>query len=350
MSSEQVRYGIVGLGRAGWDIHVRQLRGRPDAKIVAVADPEPVRRQQAVTEFGCTPHENIDQLVKQADIDVVVVATPSFLHGPDAKKAIAAGKHAVVEKPMAMSVEEAKSMVAAAGAAGKKLFVHQNYRFYRDFTFLQDTVASGILGKVYHIRCYMSGFSRRNDWQTLAKNGGGVLNNTCPHFVDQVLQLLGSPVKTVVGDLQQIVSSGDVEDHVKMFIRAENGVTADLESTTAQNIAVAVPRWIIAGSTGTLTVMPDQSATINFFDPSQVQPLPVIDGPATDRRYGNDDKLPWQKRETKAEGTDVGNFYDNVFAVLKKGAPMRVTPESVLEVMRVLDLTRVGTKFPGKPA
>ena len=60
------------------------------------------------------------------------------------------------------------------------------------------------------MRCYISGFSRRNDWQTLAKNGGGVLNNTFPHFLDIVLQLTGGTVTDVFGDLQLIASGGDV--------------------------------------------------------------------------------------------------------------------------------------------
>src|SRR3546814_2848382 len=74
-------------------------------------------------------------------------------------------------------------------AAERSLFIHQNYRFFPEFTHLRDVIDSGILGRLYHVRMYSSQFARRNDWQTLAKNGGGVLNNTCPHFIDQALQL-----------------------------------------------------------------------------------------------------------------------------------------------------------------
>ena len=345
--SDPIRYGVVGLGRAGWDIHVRELRPRADAKIVAVADPVAERRDQAVAEFGCKTYPNLAKLLKQDDVEVVVIATPSVSHARDTRKALAAGKHVVVEKPMAMSVAEADAMIAASEAAGKKLFVHQNYRFRPEFVHLKEVVDSGIIGRGYHMRQALFSFVRRNDWQTLAKNGGGVLNNTCPHFIDQILQLMGGRVTQVMGDLQQIVSSGDVEDHVKALLRSDNGCTADLEISTAQHVVPPPPKWTICGTNGTL-VSDGVTSTIRWFDPSQVQPLPVVDGPAQNRKYGNADKLPWQEKTVPAEGSDKAVFYDNVYGVIRRGEPMRVTPESVREVIRVIAMIRKGTKFPGK--
>jgi predicted dehydrogenase len=271
-------------------------------------------------------------------------------HGPDTKKALKAGKHVVVEKPMAVGLAEADSMIRAAKAARRKLFVHQNYRFMRAFTFLEDVISSGKLGKIFYIRNGSNGFSRRNDWQTLSKNAGGVLNNTCPHNIDQILQLVGSPIVKVLGDLQQIASAGDVEDHVKAFMKAKNGCTVDLEVTSSINNAVAPPRWVIAGQYGTLTIPADgKQAVLRYFDPKKAGKLTVNDGPAADRKYGNDDKLPWVEETLPVEGRDVGNFYDNVYAVLRDRKPMRVTPESVREVIRVIAEIRKGTNFPGRP-
>lgn len=345
--SEPVRYGVVGLGRAGWGIHVHELRPRADAKIVAVADPVAERREQAAAEFGCRTYPNLAKLLKQDDVEVVVIATPSVTHASDTKKAFAAGKHVIVEKPMAMSLAEADGMIAAAQGAGKKLFVHQNYRFRPEFVHLKEVVDSGILGRIFHIRSTLLSFVRRNDWQTLAKNGGGVLNNTGPHFVDQILQLTGGRVTQVMGDLQQVASSGDVEDHVKAFLRCDNGCTADMEISTAQNVTPAPPKWTLCGTNGTL-ISDGNESTIRWFDRAQVQPLPVVDGPAHDRKYGNADKLPWQEKTVPAEGLDKTAFYDDVFGVIRRAEPMRITPESVREVIRVIAMIRKGTKFSGK--
>jgi scyllo-inositol 2-dehydrogenase (NADP+) len=197
---------------------------------------------------------------------------------------------------------------------------------------------------------YHAHFARRNDWQTLARNGGGVLNNTCVHFLDQILQLLPGKVNDVMGDLKQIASAGDVEDHVKALIRTDAGATADIEVSSAENLAVTLPKWIICGTCGTFTG-DGKNYTVRWFDPAQVQPLEVIEGPAAERRYGNDDKLPWQaKSGSVEEAASIGEFYDNVFAVLRGGGEMVITPQSVRETMRVISLIRRGTAFSGKPA
>ena len=347
--SEPIRYAVVGLGRAGWNIHVHQLRGRADAKIVAVVDPVEERREQAAAEFNCKTYTSLNKMLKQDDVEVVVVASPSNRHGPDTKAAFKAGKHVAVEKPMAMSLSEADAMIKASDDAGKKLFVHQNYRFNKEFLLMKEIIASGKIGRVFHIRNYISHFARRNDWQTLAKNGGGVLNNTTVHFLDQILQLLPGKVTQARGDLQQIASAGDVEDHVKALLRTDAGATADIEISRAENDAATLPKWIVCGSTGTLTG-DGKNYTLRFFDPSQVQPLQVIEGPAADRKYGNDDKLPWQEHTgTVEEAQSIGDFYDNVHAVLRDNGEMVITPQSVRETMRVITLIRKGTNFPGKP-
>ena len=128
---EPLRYAIVGLGRAGWSIHAEALKARQDAQVVAVADPSAERRDEAAATFQCRELRSLATLLrKEPDVEVVVVATPSKRHGPDSKAALKAGRHVVVEKPMAMSVAEADAMIRTAEGAGRRLFVHQNYRFY----------------------------------------------------------------------------------------------------------------------------------------------------------------------------------------------------------------------------
>lgn len=344
MLDDAIRYAVVGLGRAGWDIHVDQLRGRSDAKIAAVLDPVEARRDQAAREFGCKTYTSFSKLLKQDDIEVVIIASPSNRHGPDSKAAFKAGKHVVVEKPMATSLRQADSMIQASEDAGRKLFIHQNYRVFKEFLLMKEVIASGKLGRIFHIRNYISDFARRNDWQTLSKNGGGVLNNTCVHFLDQILQLLPGTVTKVMSDMKQIVSAGDVEDHVKAFIKTDAGATADMEISTAENIAMRLPKWTICGTTGTFTA-DGKNYTLRWFDPAQAPPLQVHDGAALDRKYGNDDKLPWQQQTGSVEDAQsIGSFYDNVFAVIRRGEAIIITPQSVRETMRVIEMIRKNAK------
>jgi predicted dehydrogenase len=330
---------------------VAALRDRPDAKIVACADPIPERRKQAEEELGCKSYSSLSKMLKDDNVEVIVIATPSMQHARETKQALKAGKHVVCEKPMALTLSETDSVIKAAAASGKQLFIHQNYRFWPEFNHFEDVVNSGILGKLYHIRHYQTGFARRNDWQTLAKNGGGVLNNTCPHFIDVLLMLMGGTVVDVMGDLQQIASAGDVEDHVKLFMRSSTGVTADMEVSQAQSLPHLLPKWILCGTSGTM-VCDGKESILRWFDPTKISPLPIpaVDGAVADRKYGNGDVLPWQEKKMNVEDrSDKRTFYDNVHEVLREGKPMRVTLPQVREIMRVISLARKKTNFSGKP-
>ena len=345
MANQPIRYGIAGLGRSGWNIHANQIRSRSESKLVAVVDPIKERRQEAIDEFSCRAYENFESMLEHGDLDVVVVATPSVDHARNSIAALEAGKHVICEKPMAMNLVEADLMIQTAENYNQHLFIHQNYRFQSIFTHLQEVINSGVLGDLYHIRNYNSNFARRDDWQTLAKNGGGVLNNKCTHNLDMIMQLMGGKVETIMGDLQQIASGGDVEDHVKAFLKADNGCTADMEVTSAQNIATQLPTWILCGTTGTLTNDGKQS-TIRWFDPSEAGEVVVVEGAAKDRAYGSSTKpIDWHEKIVPAQGPNIGSFYDNVTAVLQEDAKVYVTPQSVREVLRVMTEIRRGTNF-----
>ncbi len=341
-----IHYGVVGLGRAGWSIHVEGICRRRDAKIVAVADPLRQRRVEATEQLGCRAYESLAALLKNDQVEVVILATPSVRHGPDTFQALRAGKHVIVEKPMAVSVTQADRMIDAAKKARRKLFVHHSYRYQPVFAHLMDVIKSGIVGRVFHVQLHESSFSRRYDWQTLASNAGGVLNNKGPHYIDMMLQMMGSPVVQVMGDLQQISSAGNVEDHVVAFMRAKNGCTGELTMSTALKLEPPPPFCVICGDCGTL-VTDRQTSTIHYFDRSKLKPLKAVDGAVMSRQYESQD-LPWRTKTIKSIGPKVGDFYDNVYDVLRRRAAMHISPQAAREVVRVMDLIRKGSKFTGR--
>ena len=327
-----LKVAVIGLGRAGWDIHIRRIR--PDARfqVTAVADWLPERLQEAADEFGCATFKDHKALLKNADADVVVVASFSDTHAPISKDVLKAGYNCICEKPIADSVADAKKMLATAEKTGQKLLVHHNYRFFPETRYLLDVIKSGRIGKVFEIRMRALGFGRRYDWQTLRKFHGGVINNTCPHFIDIGLQLLGSPVKDTFCDLKQIASYGDVEDHVKVLLRSENGRVYDMEVSSVCKFPE--PKWTLLGSNGTL-ISDGSKAKIAWFDPKKAGKYSVMEKPTPDRSYVSDTKLPWQEEEVPAVGPSIGDYYDNVYAVLREGKKMVVKPEEALEVVRV---------------
>ncbi len=337
-----IRTAIVGLGRSGWDIHVKQLLERKEFQIVSVADPDPARAQEGANQLGCDSYPDLQSLLRGSDAELVCIATPSWMHEADTIRVLELGRHCVVEKPMALSFEAARRVLDAAEAAGRKLLVHHNFLFRDEYRHLREIVDRGILGQLIQIRACWFHFGRRNDWQTLRKYGGGMLNNTVTHTVSAVLDLLGAPVAELLSDLQQVNDPGDCEDHVHLFLKARNGCTADITSTTV--CALPCPKWMLLGSCGTLS-SDGQTSTIRYFDPKVVPPMTVVDGPAKDRQYVTDN-LPWKEEVMPSRPTrPTSGFYDNVADVLLHDASMTVTPESALEVVRIIEWARRGTAF-----
>ncbi len=346
-----IQIAIVGLGRSGWAIHAAQLRKRQDFKIVDVADPDPKRLIEASQAFNCGTHPHLEVLLKHSRAELVVIATPSHVHEHDAIAVLKSGRHCLVEKPMAMSFIGACRMMAAAQKAKRKLFVHHNYRFIhpdypygKEFRHLREIIDSGILGKVFEIRHCWFGFARRNDWQTLRKNGGGLLNNSCPHSIDVILNLLDAPVVSLLGDLQHIKDAGDCEDHVHILMKAKNGRVADMTVSTAS--ALSSPKWMLLGSCGTAS-SDGKTTLLKYYDPKAVSELQAVDGPAPDRKYGNNDVLPWKEETRPLEPLGkYGDFYDHVADVLLRGAKMEIPPKDAAEVIRISEWARKKTNFP----
>lgn len=329
-----ITVGIVGLGRAGWNLHLQPILKLPGFKIIAVADPLAERRAEAASLTGCAEFSTIDELLAGSDAQVVVVATPSASHFTDARKVLDAGRHCIAEKPLAFSAQDAQTLVSTARERGMGLFINHSHLHFAPFHHFKQVIESGELGELFSIRAFWGSYGRRWDWQTLKKNGGGQLNNTCPHVLSIVLPLLGSPVKDVFADLRNIKDAGDAEDHVHVVLRAESGVTADVVVSSV--MAQTLPRWLLCGSRGAL-VSDGTTSKLRFYDPKAVPPLSVLDTAAPDRQYLSE-TLPWQERELTVGDPPVPAFHQNILEVLTGQAEPVVTPESAAEVVRVTEL------------
>lgn len=331
----------MGLGRAGWNIHAARLRENPAFTITEVADPDEHRRNEASEAVGCRTFANLDELLEGGKAEVIVIATPNPSHEADAIRVLEAGRHCVLEKPAALEWAGVQRVIQSAGLSPGHLFVHHQHLFLEDFLFIQSLIASGTIGEVFEIRLNWASYARRNDWQTLRKNGGGLLNNHGPHALSVILALLESRVSNVSSFLRQVKDTGDCEDHVHLLLQAENGRVADVFLTSS--CAVPLPRFVVLGSAGSAISVDDKVAKVRFYDPSQVPLLKPKDGMAANRKYGTGEQLPWQEEDRPlVSGGGTTGFYENVAGVLRGEQSPVVTPESVLEVARVLDWAASG--------
>ena len=154
----RLRAGVIGLGWAGQQ-HVAAYAADPAVDLVALSAMEAHLLEQFGEEHDVPGrYQDWKQMVAEAELDVVSIATPTFLHEPMAIHALEAGLHVLTEKPMAQTGDAAARMVAAAQQAGRVLDVSFNHRQRGDVTALKDVVDSGVLGKLYYAK---TGWIRR---------------------------------------------------------------------------------------------------------------------------------------------------------------------------------------------
>lgn len=340
MNTDPITVGILGLGRAGWDIHIEALKKHPRFRVTEVADPDPVRRAEAVEKLGVTAFASRDELLASGTAELVVVATPTTNHEEDALAVCRARRHCIVEKPVALTHAGFKRIAEAFLQAGRRLFPHHQFTFSAEHRFLKQLMAEGLLGNIFEIRFNWAGYARRNDWQTLKKNGGGIWNNHGAHALSSLLDLLGAPIRTLGGGAVHVKDAGDADDHAHFLLGAANARLGDLFLTSS--CAATLPRFMILGSTGSATAS-DGGALLKYYDPASAPAIEAQEGAVAGRVYGFSDHLEWRE-ETRAlsPAGSAATFQDNVAEVLRDGAPQAVTPESALEVMRLLEWGTTG--------
>lgn len=336
-----IKVGIAGLGRSGWGIHARAAADLPERfTVVAVCDPKPDRRKEARERFRCRAYAEYADMVADDEVELTVVATPSHLHAANSIEALQAGKHVLVEKPMSKDLAGADTMIEAAEATGQTMTVHQNRRYAAHFQKVKEIVESGILGRIVQIRIAAHRFSRRWDWQTLKRYGGGILNNSGAHVVDWAVQLIDDPEPEVFCQMEATpLYAGDADSHVKIVLRPGEGPLIDIELTHA--CAYPQNTWLVMGTQGSLTG-DREMLRWRYFDPDEAPPLVLDTRPTPDRSY-NREELPWQ--EECWEPTDdfrsgVRQLYHDLYATIRKGAPLAITPESVRRQIAVLERCR----------
>jgi predicted dehydrogenase len=349
MSAEPIRTAILGLGRAGYGIHVRLLRGRDDFKIVATADPDAGRREEMKKEFSCAAFTNLTSMLRKSDAELIVVATTSADHAKHSIAALKAGRHVVVEKPMATRLRDADRMIRARDESGKLLTVHQSQRWSRSFAFVRKMLSDERLGRVFFIRRGNYNFSQRNDWQTLRKYGGGSLNNNGVHNLDQCRLLLESEAVSVWGDLQRILSAGDAEDHCQVVMRGASGRVIEMDLTAGCASPAPLPSWLVMGTRGALAVDHTDKAHLRWA--KAIPPLPEPeDAPIVrTRSYGVQGEVPaleFASEEMPADADPGPDFYTRLRDSIRGGAELAVKPEECRAVIDIMVRARKGTAFP----
>ena len=348
MKGEVIRVAIIGLGRSGRDIHGKYLASDTERyRIVAVVDELEDRRRRAEQEWGCQSYADYRALLGRADLDLVVVASPSHRHAPISLDLLNTGFNVLCEKPLARSVAQVDELKAAAQQRGKLLTVFQNARFAPYFQQVQKVLAEGVLGRIVQISIAYNVFARRWDWQTLQESYGGSLMNTGPHPIDQALLLFGEGMPQVRCYMDRANTSGDAEDHVKLLMGAAGHPVVDVEISAC--CAYPPLTCSIQGTQGGLKSNMSK-VEWKYYLPSE-SPQPELSRAPLKKADGTPafctEQLSWHTECWKAEGGEPervarasAGFYQKLHETLVRGKPPVVTLDQVRRQVAVMEECR----------
>lgn len=327
-ASRSIRVAIIGYGFAARTFHAPLIRAVPRLSLATVASSRP---EQVRADLPDVAVENDPmRAVVDADVDVVVIATPNDTHFPLAQAALRAGKHVVVDKPLAPSLAEAAELLTTARVHGRLLSVFHNRRWDSDFLTVRQAMQDGLVGEVRHFESRIERFRPqvRDRWRERPGAATGLWWDLGPHLVDQALSLFGWP-DTVQACLARQRDGATTDDwaHVVLSFGQTRAILQ-----AGMLAAIPGPRFVVHGTRGSLIKAQP--------DPQEPQLLAGVR--PGDPLWGVDpDPLQWRSDDgvlhTRAAlSGDQSRFYAGLADAIAGDGPNPVPPEDAIAVMAIL--------------
>jgi len=336
MDKPEIRTGIIGYGLSGKVFHAPFLEAMEGFNLCSIVERH---GSTALDKYpGVYLARDFEELLKDNELDLIVVCTPNTLHYPMVKSCLEAGKHVVVEKPFVPTANEADELIRLAGDADRKIFVYHNRRWDGDFLTIRKLLNQDLLGEVLEYEAHFDRYRPEmpeKAWRDEDKPGGGIVYDLGSHLIDQALFLFGMP-NAVFADIKTQRVGGDVDDYfsIQLFYPDKTAILKAGMMVKEQG-----PRFIIHGRNG--------SYIKSGLDP-QEGALKEGKTPIGED-WGNEEPDNWGKLSYEKKGksfsesirTEPGayqDFYSNVYDVLIKGKEMVVTPQQAGDVIYIIEL------------
>lgn len=329
-----VQTALVGFGLSGKVFHAPFIQRHPGFSLHTVVSSTKAAGDIYKETGICN---GFYQMLENPDIELVVIATPHRLHIEQALSALDAGKHVVIEKPVAMRSGDIDLVMEAAAEAGRKVFPYHNRRWDGDFLTLKQLVQDGLLGNV---KDYEARFDRyqpeitRAEWRYTDAESGGTLFDLGPHLIDQVIHLFGKPAM-VFCNLYFQRTSGQSNDSFDLRLYYE-----DLTATLKAGVFVKEqgPHFQVHGTKGSFIkygLDPQEQRLKEGFLPGTAHfgdDVPANYGLLNSISGGKDLRQPYPT----VPGNYMG-FYDNVYEVLTLGKIPAVDLKDVKLNLQILE-------------
>ena len=226
----KIRLGVVGLGRA-FTLMLPTFVADERIELAGAADPRPEARRQFESDFGARAYDSIEPLCDDHSIEAIYVASPHQFHAEHVRIAATAGKHVLVEKPMALSIDECQSMIGAARRARVQLIVGHSHSFDAPIRSTRKLIASGMVGSLRMVTALNFTdfiYRPRRPEELSTREGGGVVFSQAAHQIDIARLLAGGLARSVCAFTGAWDASRPTEGAYSALLHFDDGVFASL--------------------------------------------------------------------------------------------------------------------------
>jgi len=228
-------FAVIGCGHIG-EKHARVLSELEEARIIAVCDNVKDRAVEFGKKYKAKPYTDYAKLLKNKDVDIITLCTPSGMHAQMTIEAAKAGKHVVTEKPMALTLRGADMMIETCKKNNVRLFVIKQNRYNPPIKRLKEAIDKGRFGNIFLANTTIR-WSRpqkyydEDSWRGTWRMDGGVIMNQASHHIDLLRWLIG-PVESVFAKIGTLAHNIEVDDTAVVVLRFKNGALGTIEATT----------------------------------------------------------------------------------------------------------------------
>jgi scyllo-inositol 2-dehydrogenase (NADP+) len=333
--TDTIRAGVIGFGLAGRIFHTAVIHATPGLELAAIVQRKGDEAAKAYPHVQI--YRSIEELLADASIRLIVVATPSFSHFEVAEECLRADRDVVIDKPFALTSDEAEKLIHLARERKRLLTVYQNRRWDGDFKTVEKILVSGELGRLVTFESHFDRFRpkpRHEVWRESGGPGGGTLFDLGAHLIDQALTLFDKP-DSIFASVRIDRDNGAADDAFDITLFYPR-FTAYLRAST---IARAPgPRFTLHGTEGSF---------VKFgLDPQEE----ALKGGATFETpgFGHESEAEWGKlylenaepQSIETEAGDYRGIYANVRDALLGKTKLAVTPEQGWRTTRLIELAR----------
>lgn len=327
-----INVGLVGFGISAKVFHAPFLTTNKKFNLLSVVERH--KNESAEKYPGVQVVRSLDELLQNNAIDLVVITTPNETHHPYAQAALEAGKHVVLEKPMANTSEEARQLIDISARSGKVLSIYQNRRYVSDFLTIRELLDKKLLGDIHTFEAHYDRYraeARPNAWREAPKPGSGILYDLGAHLIDQALYLFGLPTH-ITADIRLQRPHAQVDDYFDLRL---NYGFLKVILQAGMLVREPGPRYMIHGTTGSFIKYGE--------DPQEAKlragELPIGDdwGKEPEEIYGllHTDKV---REKYPSHKGDYHVYYNNLYETIVNRAPVKEKPEHGYNTIRMMEL------------